>query len=93
MRQNHELKGVAKRAGHLALIAWVGFLAACLLEGLVFSLVDPGEVHWPGRMPQPTRLGIYTMAFFCFWVISMASASVALWLASPPSQINDTAAD
>ncbi len=93
MYKNHELHAVNTRRGQLALIAWVGFLAACLLEGLVFSLVDPGEVHWPGRMPQPTRLGIYTLAFFCFWVVSMASAGVALWLALPASEINDTDAD
>ncbi len=93
MHQNHELDAVNKRTAQLALITWVGFLAACLLEGLVFSLVDPGEIHWPGRMPQPTRLGIYTMAFFCFWVISAASAGVTLWLALPASGINGTAAD
>ncbi len=93
MHQNHELDAVNKRTAQLALITWVGFLAACLLEGLVFSLVDPGEIHWPGRMPQPTRLGIYTMAFFCFWVISTVSAGVALWLALPASGINGTAAD
>jgi hypothetical protein len=93
LRKNHEENAANTRMGRLALIAWIGFLAACVLEGLVFSLIDPGEVHWPGRMPQPTRQGIYTMAFFCFWLISMASAGAALWLSSPPAQVNDTAAD
>ncbi len=93
MQQNHDLNAPSNRAGQLALIAWVGFIAACVLEGLVFSVVDPGEVHWSGRMPQPTRQGIYTLAFFCFWVIGMASAGLALWLAEPPTELNDTAAD
>ncbi|WP_293406011.1 hypothetical protein [Polaromonas sp.] len=93
MYKNHELNAVDKRTGQVALTVWVGFLAACLLEGLVFSLVDPGEVHWPGRMPQPTRLGIYTMAFFCFWLIGMAAAGAALWLSASPGDVNDTVAD
>ena len=75
------------------LVLWPAFLAACLLEALVFSMIDPGEVHWPGQMPQPTRQGVYTVAFFCFWLITMASSYLALWLARPESQLNDRAAD
>ena len=93
MDKNRDVNAVSNRTGQLALIAWVGFLAACLLEGMVFSVIDPGEIHWPGRMPQPTRQGIYTMAFFCFWLISMATAGLALWLSATPSGLNDTAAD
>ena len=85
MHKNHDLTAVSNRTGQMALIAWVGFIAACVLEGLVFSVVDPGDIHWPGRMPQPTRQGIYTVAFFCFWLISMTSAGLALWLAATPA--------
>jgi hypothetical protein len=86
LHQNHDLNASSNRAGQLALIAWVGFISACVLEGLVFSVVDPGEVHWSGRMPQPTRQGIYTLAFFCFWIIGMASAGLTLWLAESPAE-------
>lgn len=65
------------------LIVGPAFLAACLLEALVFGLVDPGEVHWPGHTVQPSRLGVYTLAFFSFWLISMASSALVLWLARP----------
>ncbi|UUZ63252.1 hypothetical protein LP414_27050 [Polaromonas sp. P1(28)-13] len=69
------------KARYWALVIWPAFLAACLLEALVFAMVDPGEVHWPGPTFQPSRQGVYTMAFFTFWLISMACSGLVLWLA------------
>ena len=73
------------------LITWPSFLAACLLEALVFSAVDPSEVHWPGQIEQPSRQAIYTLAFFSFWLIAMTCTILALWLNKPPRDVNDTA--
>lgn len=75
------------------LITWPAFLAACLLEALVFAAVDPSEVHWPGQMVQPSRQAVYTAAFFSFWAIAMASGGLVLWLGKAPRDINDTARD
>ena len=75
------------------LITWPSFLAACLLEVLVFAAVDPAEVHWPGQITQPSRQAIYTTAFFSFWLIAIACSSLVLWLNKPPRDINDTARD
>jgi tryptophan-rich sensory protein len=73
---------------HAALILWPSFLAACLLEVLVFALVDPGEVHWFGQMPQPSRQSVYSVAFFLFWLITMACSGMVLWLARSEQNIN-----
>ncbi len=75
------------------LITWPAFLAACLLEALVFAFVDPAEVHWPGQTIQPSRQAVYTGAFFSFWLIAMACSGLVLWLSKPPRDINDTARD
>jgi hypothetical protein len=72
------------------LITWPGFIAACLLEALVFAAVDPSDVHWPWLAVQPSRLAVYTVAFFSFWLIAMASSSLVVWLSKPPRDINDT---
>lgn len=84
-----------------ALVTWPAFLAACLLEVLVFSMVDPGEIHWLGHQLQASRQAVYTAAFFCFWLIAMASNTLVLWLqkpvqlvnGSPNHAFNDTSAD
>ena len=75
------------------LIAWPAFLAACLLEALVFSMIDPGEVHWLGHQLEASRQAVYTAAFFCFWLIAMASNSLVLWLDKPAQSVNGTIAD
>jgi hypothetical protein len=65
------------------LMVWPAFLAACLLEALVFSMVDPREVRWFGHALHPTRQAAYTVAFFAFWLVSMACSGLVLWLAAP----------
>jgi len=84
---NHaEPKGSNLR--NAVLILWPSFLTACLLEGMVFAMVDPGEVHWSGLVPQPSRQGVYTVAFFAFWLITIACSSLVLWLAKPERKVN-----
>jgi len=73
------------------LITWPAFLAACLLEALVFSAIDPSEVYWPSLSVQPSRQAVYTAAFFSFWLIAMACSSIVLWLNKSPRDVNDTA--
>ena len=73
---------------HAAMIMWPSFLAACLLEALVFALVDPGEIHWFGQMPQPSRQSVYSVAFFLFWLIAMACSGMVLWLARTEQKNN-----
>ena len=83
----------SRRIKFWMLITWPAFLAACLLEALVFAMVDPSELHWPGYLFQATRQGVYTMAFFAFWLINMASSVLVLWLARAAPEINGTPAD
>lgn len=83
----------SKRIKRWVLLTWPSFLAACLLEALVFAAVDPNEVHWPGQTVQPSRQAVYTAAFFSFWLIVMASSSLVLWLSKTPRDVNDTARD
>lgn len=75
------------------LMIWPAFLAACLLEALVFAFVDPAEVHWSGQTAQPSRQAVYTAAFFSFWLIAIACSGLVLWLGKAPRDINDTARD
>lgn len=75
--------GAAKSAPTWILVVWPAFLAACLLEALVFSLVDPRDIHWVGNSWLPARQALYSIAFFSFWAITMLCSSMVLWLAGP----------
>ena len=68
-------------------ILWPAFLAACVLELLVFAFVDPQELDWAGHPLGISRQGIYTAGFFAFWAVTAG----ACWLTSllrtaPPAE-------
>ncbi|MBG9390194.1 hypothetical protein [Caenimonas aquaedulcis] len=72
-------------------IAWPGFLAACLLELLVFALVDPGELRWSGDLPS--RQGVYTLAFFLFWAIATVACALTVLLGTPAEPAGEQVGD
>lgn len=80
------------------LILWPSFLAACLLEALVFAIVDPAELHWPGHLGTPSTPAIYTAAFFAFWGSCALCSRIVLWLVESdrphtPMRLSDTPGD
>ena len=71
-------------------IAWPAFLMAAILEMGVFAMVDPHDLHWFG-MPldeEFSRKGIYTVSFFIFWLVTMASSALTTLLAMSPFEVN-----
>jgi hypothetical protein len=69
-------------------IAWPAFMVACVLEMLVFALVDPQDLHWFGRPVELSRQGVYTVAFFIFWGITMVSSGLTNLLSMSPFEVN-----
>ena len=69
-------------------IAWPAFLGACVLELVVFALVDPLELHWGGHPLIWSRGGIYPAGFFVFWAVGFASSTLTALLGVPPAQVN-----
>lgn len=69
-------------------IAWPAFLMACVLDVLVFSMVDPQDLQWFGQPIEMSRQGAYTVAFFVFWVIAMVSSGLTTLLSMSPFEVN-----
>jgi hypothetical protein len=69
-------------------IAWPAFLVACVLEILVFGMVDPHDMQWFGQPIEMSRQGIYTLSFFVFWAITGASSALTTLLSISPSEVN-----
>ena len=65
----------------LMVVAWPAFLASCILEALVFALIDPLELTWGQAHLGWSRQTVYTLAFFVFWGVVAMAASVAVMLA------------
>ena len=71
------------------IVGWPAFLVAGVLEMVVFAMVDPGDLHTFGG----GRLGlspqaVYTLAFFVFWGMAMASSALTTLLSMSPFEVN-----
>ncbi|HZY20244.1 MAG TPA: hypothetical protein VFE82_17370 [Ramlibacter sp.] len=63
-------------------IAWPAFLAACLLQLVVFALVDPLELQWAGQGLGWSRQAVHAAGLFVFWGACMLASGLTLLLAS-----------
>jgi hypothetical protein len=75
-------------AKRLMWIAWPAFLVASLIEVLVFAMVDPQDLHWFGHPLALSREGVYTLAFFAFWILTMISSALTVLLTMSPFEVN-----
>nr|WP_315229592.1 hypothetical protein [uncultured Albidiferax sp.] len=64
-------------------VLWPAFLGACLLEALVFAVVDPQSLQWQGQSLEWSRQGVYSLAFFTFWAVAAAISSLTLLVGQP----------
>lgn len=71
-------------------IIWPAFLMAGVVEMLVFSMVDPEDMHWFGHQLEFSRQGIYTVAFFVFWFVMCLSGALTMLLSLSPAEVNHT---
>ena len=69
-------------------IAWPAFLVACLMEMLVFALVDPHDLQWFGRDLELSKQAIYSLAFFAFWALAMVSSGLTILLGMSSTEVN-----
>jgi hypothetical protein len=54
---------------------------------VVFALVDPSNLHWFGSPLALTREAVYTLGFFVFWGLTMASSALTTLLSLPASEL------
>lgn len=75
-------------AQRLMWIAWPAFLVAGVLEMVVFALVDPSELHWSGKPLELSREAVYTLSFFFFWAMTIATSALTTLLSMSPFEVN-----
>lgn len=69
-------------------ILWPSFLVAAGAVGLFFTLFDPMDIMIFGEPVQVSRLGAYSIGFFGFWGVGMASSALTTLLAKSPFEVN-----
>ena len=71
---------------NLMCVAWPAFLAACLLQGVVFAMVDPLELHWFGQELAWSRQAVYAVGFFLFWGAALVASTLTAVLMRGPAE-------
>ena len=59
---------------------WPAFLGAALADAILFTLIDPETIMLFGMQSGVSRPAAYTVGFFLFWLIMVASSVTTLWL-------------
>ena len=72
--------GTGMFARRLMWVIWPAFLVAAVAELVFFSIFDPFELHFFGAPLEMSRQAIYTMGFFGFWALGMASSALTVFL-------------
>lgn len=62
-------------------VFWPSFLVAIVVTGLFFSMFNPDDLYPFGDSTEISRLGIYSIGFLCFWLISTISGIGTLYFA------------
>lgn len=78
------LPGISGRISRLQkciAILWPSFLTAIVATGVFFSAFDPDDLFPFGADLEISRLGIYTIGFFLFWLVTAVSGIGTLYFA------------
>ena len=75
-------------AQRLMWVLWPGFVMAIPAVGIVFTLVDPADLHAFGRPLEATRLGAYSIGFLLFWALGSACSALTCLLQRSPFELN-----
>ena len=70
-------------------IVWPAFLVSALAEFVFFSVFDPFELHFFGTPLDLSREAIYTMGFFGFWGLAIASSAMTVALEGVDDESED----
>lgn len=75
-------------AQRLIWVLWPGFVMAIPAVGIVFTLVDPADLHAFGAPVELSRLGAYTLGFLFFWALGSVSSALTCLLQRSPFELN-----
>ena len=69
-------------------VIWPAFLVAGVAEAVFFTIFDPFDLHFFGAPLDLSREAIYTLGFFGFWALGMASSALTVFLERSPWEVN-----
>lgn len=69
-------------------ILWPSFIVAAAAEAVFFTLFDPAGLHLFGTPLELSRLAVYSIGFFAFWLFAAASSALTCFFQRSAREIN-----
>jgi hypothetical protein len=69
-------------------ILWPGFLMAAVGELVLFSMIDPSDLHLLGMPLDASRTAIYSLGFFVLWSFTSGASALTCLLQRSPYEVN-----
>ena len=69
-------------------ILWPSFLVAGVADIIFTTLFDPLEIMYRGSALIEQRIGAYTVGFFIFWLLGIASSTMTCYFQRSADEIN-----
>ncbi len=69
-------------------ILWPSFLVAGVADIIFTTLFDPLEILYQGEPLIGNRIAAYTIGFFVFWLLGMASSFMTCYFQRSADEIN-----
>ncbi|KPK19313.1 MAG: hypothetical protein JSU71_06190 [Betaproteobacteria bacterium] len=69
-------------------ILWPSFIVGGVAEAVFFTLFDPSELAIFGESLELSRLAVYSLGFFLFWLFAAASSAFTCFLQRGSDEVN-----
>lgn len=69
-------------------ILWPSFLVAGVADIIFTTLFDPLEIMYQGEPLIKQRIAAYTIGFFAFWLLGIASSAMTCYFQRSADEIN-----
>lgn len=90
----HSLDSMSERGSdydkkhRIAWMLWPAFLVGAVAEMVFFAFIDPGEIMLFGNPLDLSVTATYSLFFFFFWSVGIASSALTCFLQKSPFELN-----
>ena len=81
------MQTTGKFAQRIMWVIWPAFLVAGAGTAIFFTMIDPSELTLFGQPVELSRQAIYTVGFFGFWALGVASSALTVFLERSPWEV------
>jgi len=70
-------------------VFWPSFLTSGIATGAFFTLFDPLDLVHAAGLPELSRMGIYSIGFFMFWLLTASTCALTCYFRKPCDTRNE----